>query len=127
MELKNLERIFDSLQGCCLHQAVWLPRDATMILCSIYTNDNGDWEDSLDYGAYGNWKDGTESSSYTIARLRSGKLGLLAEWEDYTGHGCQCDSSTSIYDNLTELLRYGIPEDYPRGAREAIETRLGPQ
>jgi hypothetical protein len=117
VNLKDLENEFQHLLGCCLHDPVWTPADATAVLCSIW---NGGWE-----AGYPGWddtpKNATESSSYTIARLKDGRLGLLTESEDYTGHGCQCGSGTFIYTDVADLLKNGIEDEQ---ARAVIAERL---
>lgn len=123
LTLKHLETMFRSLQSCCLHQPPWTPVDAETVLCSVQNQYGDSWKDSTPPGTddYPSWKDGTDSASYTVARLRDGRYGLLAESEDYTGHGCQCQASAAVYDGLDELLRMGVDDD---GAREAIRVRL---
>jgi hypothetical protein len=122
---KHLETMFGQLQGCCLHSPVWTPVDVEKVLCSVWQGDeSGGWTDSaIPEEPYGNWKTSTESGSYTVVRLKDGRLGLLSESEDYTGHGCQCSAATNAYDSLDDLLRLGI-EEYQSEAREAIAARL---
>lgn len=121
----DVEQMFGYLQGCCLHAPVWTPVDITEVLCSVWNGDgSGGWTDSGVPGEYGSWKDSTESSSYTVVRLKDGRYGLLSESEDYTGHGCQCDAATNVYDSLDDLLRLGV-EEWQSGARDAIKARIG--
>ena len=122
---KNLEIMFGQLQACCMHTAVWTPADVAEVLCSVWEGDgSGGWADCQPVAEHwGNWKNSTESSSYTVARLKNGRYGLLAESEDYTGHGCQCNSSTTAYDSLHDLLRLGV-EEWQSDARDAIRARL---
>ena len=109
--IEDLRSTYDSLAACCLHDPQWSPDDVTEVVAMVWEGD--------DTG--GMWKPGektcSESESYTVVRLKDGRYGLLAEGEDYTGHGCQCSSSTAVYGSLDELLTMGVPED---GAREAI-------
>jgi hypothetical protein len=120
---KDVELMFGSLTGCCLHNPVWTPVDIAEVLCSV--EDSGGWTDCTrpSEDAYQQWKRGTESTSYTVVRLKDGRYGLLEEGEDYTGHGCQCDASTNVYDSLDDLLRLGI-EEYRCEARDAIRARI---
>jgi hypothetical protein len=122
---KHLEVMFGQLQGCCLHTPVWTPVDVAEVLCSVQKTDGyGDWKDSAAFdGTYGSWKDGTDSSSYTVVRLKDGRLGLLSESEDFTGHGCQCSAATNAYGSLDDLLRLGV-EEWQSDARDAIRDRL---
>lgn len=121
---KHLEHMFSYLQSCCLHTPVWTPADVDRVLCSIWSEYSGQWADSTTPGEYGGWKGGTESESYTVARLRDGRFGLLSESEDYTGHGCQCSAATNVYATLNDLLRFGVDSE---SAREAIRQRLAVQ
>lgn len=115
---KDVEREFGSLLGCCLHSPAWTPVDVDYVLCAVQRQSGGSWSDMPSDGK----SVGSESESYLVAVLKDGFLGLLAESEDYTGHGCQCSSSASSYGNADDLLQLGI-EEYS-GARDAIELRL---
>ena len=120
---RHLEIMFGQLQDCCLHQPAWTPAGVAEVLCSVQNPDYENWEDSIvPESPGGDWKDGADSSSYTVVRLHDGRYGLLAESEDYTGHGCQCDAAASIYGSLDELLKMGIPE---QDARDAVSARMG--
>lgn len=125
MTPKHLERMFRYLDGCCLHQPVWTPVDVDQVLCSVWNGDyDGGWQDCKPPAArYEAWKGSSDSTSYTVVRLKDGRYGLLSESEDYTGHGCQCTSATDIYTSVADLLRYGV-EEYQAGARDAIRARL---
>jgi len=121
---KHLEIMFGSLLGCCLHSPVWTPVDVDRVLCSIWDSYGGEWQDcTAPEQQYDNWKGGTESSSYTVVRLKDGRFGLLAESEDYTGHGCQCSAATIIGDSVADLVRFGV-EEWQSDAREVIVRRL---
>jgi hypothetical protein len=120
---KHLETMFGSLQDCCLHSPVWTPVDVDKVLCSVHDAD-GEWRDSTPPAdRWGAWKTGTESTSYTVVRLKDGRFGLLSESEDYTGHGCQCTAATNVYDSVNDLVRLGV-EEWQSGARDAIRQRL---
>jgi len=118
--------MFGSLQQCCLHQPAWTPVDAAEVLCSIQSSsDHEPWTDcTVPADGYSSWKDATESNSYTVARLKDGRYGLLAESEDYTGHGCQCDAAANVYDTLDDLLQFGV-EEWQAVARDVIRARIG--
>lgn len=119
ISVKTLEGMFRTLGECCLHEPLWWPRDVERILASI--QDGPNWRDCVD--EHDQWKDSTESESYTVVLLRDGRFGLLQESEDFTGHGCVCDSATMIYPRMSELLANGVTED---SARNAIKARLMP-
>lgn len=124
---KGLEVMFGSLQNCCLHTPVWTPVDVAEVLASVWNGDeSGGWRDCKAPAEYGNWKDGSDSTSYTVVRLKDGRFGLLSESEDYTGHGCQCSAATNTYESLDDLLRLGV-EEWQSGARDAIRARLAPE
>lgn len=115
--INDLRGTYESLADCCLHNPVWSPDDVTAVLCTIWTGeDTGE-----------QWKPGektcTDSASYTVVKLSGERYGLLAEGEDYTGHGCQCNSATSVYGSLDDLLAMGVPEPEAQQAiREAAGT-----
>jgi len=121
----HLEVMFGQLSDCCLHNPSWTPADVAEVLCSVWEGDeSGGWQDcNAPDGQWGNWKGGTESSSRTVVRLKDGTLGLLAESEDYTGHGCQCSAAVSTYASLGDLLRFGV-EEYRSEARDLIAQRI---
>jgi hypothetical protein len=92
--VSDLEELFKDLEQCCLHEPVWHPADVDRELA---------W--------YGDRSTGSESSSIVIVRLKSSKpgapeYGLLTQSEDYTGHGCQCDSMTVKEASLAKLLAH---------------------
>lgn len=121
---EHLEVMFGSLLGCCLHNPTWTPVDVDKVLCSIWNRYSEEWQDcAAPEGQYGAWKDGTDSISYTVVRLKDGRFGLLSESEDYTGHGCQCGAATSVYGSLGDLLRFGI-EEWASEARQVLAQRL---
>ena len=95
--MSDLSEMFADLRSCCLHDPQWLPEDVDEELAWI-----------------GDRQTGPESTAIVIVRLktRSTRLpylfeyGLLTESEDYTGHGCQCDSMTVKEDGLAKLLAH---------------------
>ncbi len=95
--MSDLKDMFDVLLGCCLHEPQWLPEDVDKILCWV-----------------GDRQNGSDSSSIVIVRLKTRaaekpyglEYGLLTQSEDYTGHGCQCDSMTVRESSLSRLLTH---------------------
>lgn len=92
--VSDLTEMFSALEGCCLHKPQWRPDD---VLREIT------W--------HGDRQTGCESSSIVIVRLKPqpgqqwpGDFGLLTQSEDYTGHGCQCNSMTVREPTLAKLL-----------------------
>lgn len=109
MTIEELQQEFESLAGCCLHDLQWTPDDVAEVLCTVWNGDGS-----------GGWKPGekecSDSNSCTVVRLKDGRFGLLDEWEDYTGHGCQCGSATAVYASMRELLEMGVPDEDARTA-----------
>ncbi len=95
--MSDLSDMFDVIRGCCLHDPQWLPDDVEKIVR---------WE--------GDRQNGPESSSIVIVRLKpqDGEeywqrgYGLMTQGEDFTGHGCQCDSMTVREKTLAKLLTH---------------------
>lgn len=94
--MSDLEEMFKELLRCCLHEPVWTPDQVTRELKWI-----------------GDRQTGSESSSIVLVRLRArdgqrygADYGLLVQYEDYTGHGCQCSSMTAREETLAKLLSH---------------------
>lgn len=95
--MSDLEEMFAVLESCCLHDPQWRPADVDKVIC---------W--------YGDRENGPESHSIVIVRLNvpnsqrasqgQHDYGLLTQQEDYTGHGCQCDSMTVRESMVATLL-----------------------
>lgn len=121
LDMAGLKDLFRFLDGCCLHEPDWGPDEVEEILLSVYSDYGNKWEIGPENCA----KDfGGDSESITVVKLKDGGgFGLLAESEDYTGHGCQCSSFTGIYTSLEELLTMGVPED--GNVRELVRKELG--
>lgn len=84
--LTDLPGMFTMLLDCCLHEPVWLPEAAREVIA---------W--------HGDRCLDCESSSIVIVRLSGGDYGLVAVTEDYTGHGCGCNSWTVRSQSLQAL------------------------
>ena len=87
--VSELEEMFTTLLGCCLHSPAWMPSDVASEIV---------WE--------GDRQTGSESSSIVVVQLKGQPpaYGLLTQGEDYTGHGCQCGSFTAREDSISKLL-----------------------
>jgi len=86
--MSDLEEMFKDLESCCLHNPLWRPDDVQRVI---------KW--------HGDRQTGPDSSSIVIVRLKTPPIfGLLVQSEDYTGHGCQCNSATSRRHTLASLL-----------------------
>jgi hypothetical protein len=89
----------DMLTGCCLKHKDenWKPGIVKKVIA---------WFDTASSYAYG-----TERSGYVVFKTSDKRFAVLSDSEDYTGHGCQCCSSLTIWDTLEEALRLGLSED----------------
>jgi hypothetical protein len=85
--MSDLDEMFSVLKSCCLHDPQWHPEDV---------------DKEIAWG--GDHATGSESESVVIVKLKDNNYGLLTQGEDYTGHGCQCDSMTVIESSLYTLL-----------------------
>lgn len=109
----ELAEAFRQFEDCCLHSPVWTPAGVDKILCCVQGDASG-WARSAGWTAVSDGIGYVDSRSYTVVRLKAGTFGLLAEWSDTTGHGCQCDAATGTYDSIPDLLRLGVVEDEAR-------------
>lgn len=112
LDMTGLKDLFQYLDNCCLHEPDWRPDEVEKVLLGIYRDYGSDWKVAPEGSNKQGWSD---SESITVVKLKDGGgYGLLAEDEDYTGHGCQCGSYTGSYDSLEQLLTMGIPEGQGR-------------
>lgn len=96
--MSDLSEMFERLQGCCLHNPQWLPQDVAQEIA---------WA--------GDRATGGDTSSIVLVALKDGRgYGLLTQSEDYTGHGCQCDSMTLREPTLRLLLGHLSDEELAR-------------
>lgn len=49
-------------------------------------------------------------SGGAVVLLSDGKWAVFEEWQDYTGHGCQCGASASVHDTYADALRMGLSD-----------------
>lgn len=56
-------------------------------------------------------------SGGAIFKFKDGTWGAMEESQDYTGHGCQCNSSFAIFDNKKDAIRLGLSTE--------VKERLG--
>lgn len=102
---ENFERVWNDCDGCCLVGSIaFTLADVTEILAF----------EEYPYGG------GPDSNSTSLVKLANGKIGVFCEWEDYTGHGCQCGCTTEIYDTVEAALRFGVTDT----ERTAIEQQV---
>lgn len=87
------------IQSCCLT----LPEEGIL----DHVENVEAWLESENEGAEGG----------ALARLNDGRWLTLVESQDYTGHGCQCSGSMSIWPSREEAIRMGLTEE--------VRLRLG--
>ncbi len=61
-----------------------------------------------------------DNCAYAVGKLKDGRYIAIEEWEDSSGHGCQCGGTSAVYDTLEEALRLGLGQS----VREDAEERL---
>jgi hypothetical protein len=64
----------------------------------------------------GGWNNDDGSAGYAVAELPDGRWIAASQWEDYSGHGCQCDGTSQVYDSLALALRLGLDQDQRKDA-----------
>lgn len=109
------------LAGCCMHVPAFTPDDISEVLCCVQRDGDRRWKPAPWTQVY----DGigrADTESYVVVRLNNGYYGLLAEYSDTTGHGCECGSWTSVYWRVSDLLRFGVVEGE---ARDLVARLLG--
>lgn len=90
-DLEDFQSYFLSLKGCCLG-----------------TDTEKAVEDSVEliafaYGA-------REDRGAAITKLKNGHYAIFEEWQDYTGHGCQCDCWSAEEETIEEAVRMGLTD-----------------
>jgi hypothetical protein len=58
--------------------------------------------------------DYAESHGAAILKLKDGTYAAVEQWEDTTGHGCQCGGEASRHDTLMEACTIGLSEEQCR-------------
>ena len=84
---------------CCLHAPLFAIADVTHA-CYRWSEYGPPYSDGV--------KPCSDSGSYAVVQLQDGRFGTFSESEDYTGHGCQCSSNTSVHATLDEAIRFGL-------------------
>lgn len=80
---------------CCLH-----PND--LVHENMVKKVIAWWDSAGEYAA------GTERDGYVIFETDNGKFAVFEDGEDYTGHGCQCNSILSVFDTYSDALVLGL-------------------
>lgn len=110
-DISELAETYEMLEACCLHEPQWRMEDVDTFLCGVWGDSYSGWADTP--------KQGSDCSSVWVTRLKDGTYGLLCESEDYTGHGCMCNSYTVRCQTLSGLLTHLSDEE-----RHAVVYRL---
>jgi hypothetical protein len=89
----------DMLAGCCLEHKDenWHSSIVKKVVA---------WYDTAE-----SYAEGTERSGYVVFKTNDGRFAVLSDGEDYTGHGCQCSSSLTVWDNLRDALWLGLTDE----------------
>lgn len=125
MDVTELDAVFRYLENCCLHEPQWRPLDVESVLAGVQHGYGDEWKPvTFEDAGYVSWKDGTDTESAIVVKLKDGGYGLLHESEDYTGHGCRCGAFTGRYDSLEDLLAACTPE-YGPDLASALRERVG--
>lgn len=113
---KDLKDFIDSCQKCCMHAPIWTSSDILWALLWRWKDNGNSWADGP--------KIGTDSESFAICILKDGSFGVFEESEDYTGHGCQCSSSTSQWATIKEVIALGLTPEQREGLEEFTEKEV---
>ncbi len=89
---RQLQDKFAFLESCCLHEAQWRPQDVARVIAHHEGGPDG----------------GTD---IVVVELADGGFGVMISSEDYTGHGCRCDSATVRSGSLQEALSHLTEEE----------------
>lgn len=103
--LPDLLDRFSLCESCCLSESPYSGEDIEDILV-WRVRGNGDWSD-----APGNLGPYEDNDGYAVVRLKDGRFGTLEEWEDSSGHGCQCGASATAFPTMEEAVRLGLSEE----------------
>lgn len=87
--MSDLSDLFYEVRDCCMHDPQWLPEDVDREIS--WTGDR---------------ESGRDTSSIVIVALKNGFFGLFAQSEDYSGHGCVCNSMAVSEPSLGRLMSH---------------------
>ena len=107
MEPQTREQILqkhgDMLAGCCLDHPE--PDWSGAIVKKVIR-----WWDHSE-GLDKDYPGDSDGSRIAMFLTDDGRFGVLEDSEDYTGHGCQCDSAFAVFDNIAQALALGLTEE----------------
>lgn len=118
---KPPESALAALASCCLHVPAFAPGDISAVLCCVQRDSDRRWKPAQ----WTQVSDGigrADTESYVVVCLKNEFYGLLAEYSDTTGHGCECGAWTNVYWRVSDLLRFGVVEGE---ARDLVARLLG--
>jgi hypothetical protein len=96
MSVEQFVEYVNDLAQCCLRDKLGFdPRDAAEVIFS--GRDQGDY---------------AEGSSAAIARMNDGSFVAVLDWEDTSGHGCQCGATAGVWPNLGQAVVMGLDEEW---------------
>lgn len=90
-DTKEAQQYYGRLLGCCLDLAdIATINGATKVHYFMESDPDGD-------------------SGAAVFEHADGSVFVVEEWQDYSGHGCQCGADvTGPYPNLDAAIRFGL-------------------
>jgi hypothetical protein len=89
-DLKAFKDEYHSFSGCCLDEATRHRVDHSVALYAFEPSE----------------PDGDPGGALT--KLDDGTWAAFEESQDYTGHGCQCGSTSSVHSTRAEAIKFGL-------------------
>lgn len=72
--------------------------------------------------AYMEHGDYSESNGVAVFKMDDGRFCVVEQWEDTTGHGCQCGGRTEIYGDFKTMLDEGLSKGDIKRLNLKLET-----
>jgi hypothetical protein len=63
---------------------------------------------------------GTDGESFCVVTLTDGRIAHIWQYEDYTGHGCQCGGAAQFYPTVYEAIDEALKEWNQYGKRAIL-------
>lgn len=104
---ENARKVFDGMNACPEHASdiEWSVLKNKCIACHY---EDGDYSESYGIALFWLGKNENRDDNFCIVR----------QWEDTTGHGCQCGGNLEFLDGIVNLFTIGLNK------RESMELRL---
>lgn len=91
--LENFKGNYSSLKGCCMEDPKGLFDKVIEVLYFIPSIPD-------------------EEQGAAVCKLWDASYACFEEWQDYSGHGCQCGALvTGPFDTLEDAIRLGLGDD----------------